>query len=160
MYSKQPKALIAASVLAILATAYGAGSIGAPAMDPPATAAPATAAPAAAAPAMLLGTQEAPPVQTKASASSSIAVAEDMSVTGSVITSDIESTTAHIHQGAVGVSGPVIVTLVKTTDTQWSVPADTKLTPAQYASYKAGDLYVNVHSAAHKDGEIRMQLTP
>jgi hypothetical protein len=155
MYSKQPKALIAAAVLAILATAYGAGSIGAPAMDPPAAAAPATAAPA-----MLLGTQEVPPVQTKASASSSIAVAEDMSVTGSVITSDIESTTAHIHHGAVGVSGPVIVTLVKTTDTQWSVPADTKLTPEQYANYKAGELYVNVHSAAHKDGEIRMQLTP
>lgn len=145
MYSTQRTTLISASVLAILASAYGASSIAAPAMD---------------APAMLLGTQEVPPVQTKASASSSIAVAEDMLVTGSVITSDIESTTAHIHQGAVGVSGPVLVTLVKTTDTQWSVPADTRLTPEQYASYKAGELYVNVHSAAHKDGEIRMQLKP
>jgi hypothetical protein len=150
MYSTQRKSLIAASVLAILATAYGAGSIGAPATDTVTMDAPA----------MLLGTQEVPPVQTKASASSSIAVAEDMSVTGSVITSDIESTKAHIHQGAVGVSGPVIVTLVKTTDTQWSVPANTKLTPEQYAGYKAGELYVNVHSAAHKDGEIRMQLKP
>jgi len=150
MYSTQRKSLISASVLAVLASAYGAASIAAPAMESVAMDAPA----------MLLGTQEVPPVQTKASASSSIAVAEDMSVTGSVITSDIESTMAHIHQGAVGVSGPVLVTLVKTTDTQWSVPANTKLTAEQYVSYKAGELYINVHSAAHKDGEIRMQLKP
>ena len=150
MYSMQRKSLISAAVLAILASAYAAASIGAPATETVAMDAPA----------MLLGSQEVPPVQTKASASSSIAVAEDMSVTGSVITSDIESTMAHIHQGPVGVSGPALVTLVKTTDTQWTVPANTRLTAEQYASYKAGGLYVNVHSAAHKDGEIRMQLKP
>ncbi len=150
MYSTQPKTLLAATVLAILACSYDVASYAAPAQDTVAMEAPA----------LLLGTQEVPPVQTKATASSSIAVADDMSVTGTVITSDIESTAAHIHMGAVGVSGPVLVTLVKTTDTQWSVPADTKLTPDQYASYKAGNLYVNVHSAAHKDGEIRMQLKP
>ncbi len=150
MYSTQRKSLISASVLAVLASAYGSASIAAPAVDPPALDAPA----------MLLGAQEVPPVQTKATASSSITVAEDMSVTGSVNTTDIESTMAHIHQGAVGVSGPPLVTLVKTADSQWSVPANTKLTAAQYQSYKAGDLYVNVHSAAHKDGEIRMQLKP
>jgi len=155
MYSIQRKTLISAAVLAVLASAYGTASIGAPAVAPTATAEVTMGAPA-----MLLGAQEVPPVQSKASASSSIAVAEDMSVSGSVITSDIESTMAHIHQGAVGVSGPVLVTLVKTTDTQWSVPANTKLTPDQYASYKAGELYINVHSAAHKDGEIRMQLKP
>lgn len=150
MYSTQRKTLISASVLAVLASAYGAAGIAAPAVDPVAMEAPA----------MLLGAQEVPPVQTKATASSSIVVGDDMSVTGSVTTSDIESTMAHIHQGAVGASGPVLVTLVKTTDTQWSVPANTKLTPDQYASYKAGELYVNVHSSAHKDGEIRMQLKP
>jgi hypothetical protein len=150
MYSTQRKTLLSASVLAILASAYGVASSAAPATDPVAMDAPA----------MLVGTQEVPPVQTKASASSSIVVADDMAVTGSVTTSNVEPTMAHIHQGAVGVSGPVLVTLVKTTDTQWSVPANTKLTAEQYQSYKAGDLYVNVHSAAHKDGEIRMQLKP
>jgi CHRD domain len=67
---------------------------------------------------------------------------------------------AHIHQGAMGQNGPVIVPLTKTSDNVWSVPAGTKLTDAQYEAFKAGNLYVNVHSAAHKDGEIRAQLKP
>jgi len=40
------------------------------------------------------------------------------------------------------------------------VPAGSKLTDAQYESYKAGNLYVNVHSAANKGGEIRAQIKP
>ena len=40
------------------------------------------------------------------------------------------------------------------------VPAGSKLTDAQLASLKAGNLYVNVHSAEHKPGEIRAQLKP
>jgi hypothetical protein len=40
------------------------------------------------------------------------------------------------------------------------VPAGSKLTDAQYASFKAGNLYVNVHSPDHKGGEIRTQLKP
>jgi hypothetical protein len=40
------------------------------------------------------------------------------------------------------------------------VPAGRKLTEAQMAQLKAGDLYVNVHSNAHKGGEIRAQLEP
>jgi hypothetical protein len=40
------------------------------------------------------------------------------------------------------------------------VPEGSKLTDEQYAAFKAGNLYVNVHSAEHKGGEIRTQLKP
>jgi len=108
----------------------------------------------------LTGAQEVPPVSSQASASSTISVATDRTVSGDVETTGIESTMAHIHVGAVGVSGPIVVTLAQASATRWSVPAGTRLTEAQYQSYQAGELYVNVHSDAHKGGEIRLQLAP
>ncbi len=108
----------------------------------------------------LMGSQEVPPVATAASGISNITVAADMTVSGDIETTGIDGTMAHIHLGAVGVNGPVVVTLDKVSATRWSVAADTKLTAAQYQSYKAGELYVNVHSNAHKSGEIRVQLAP
>jgi hypothetical protein len=59
-----------------------------------------------------------------------------------------------------GKNGPPIVSLEQSSDGVWSVPKDSKLTDAQYAAYKAGELYVNVHSAEHKGGEIRGQIKP
>jgi hypothetical protein len=108
----------------------------------------------------LTGAQEVPPVKTLATATSSISVAADGTVTGGVDTIGIEGTMAHIHLGALGVNGPVVVTLEKKSPMRWAVPAGTKLTDEQMQSYKNGDLYVNVHSAAHMGGEIRLQLTP
>jgi hypothetical protein len=40
------------------------------------------------------------------------------------------------------------------------VPAGAKLDADQLKAYRAGELYVNVHSEAHKPGEIRGQLKP
>ncbi len=109
---------------------------------------------------MLSGNQEVPPVTTAATGTGTIMIGMDMSVSGSVTTTGIAGVAAHIHEGAMGANGPVIVPLTKTSDNVWSVPAGAKLTAAQYASYKAGKLYVNVHSAANKGGEIRGQLKP
>jgi hypothetical protein len=108
----------------------------------------------------LSGAQEVPSVQTSAAGTGTITVNDDMSVSGSVTTTGIKGTMAHIHEAATGKNGGVAVPLEKKSDNEWAVPAGAKLTDAQYKSYKAGDLYVNVHSAAHKDGEIRGQLKP
>ena len=62
--------------------------------------------------------------------------------------------------GLAGANGPVSVPLSKTGDGVWSVPAGAKLTPEQLKAFHDGGLYVNVHSAEHKGGEIRAQLKP
>jgi len=108
----------------------------------------------------LSGDQEVPPVKTSATGNGTITVNDDKTVSGSVTTSGINGVAAHIHNAAPGKNGPVAVPLSKDGDNKWTVGPGAKLTDAQFADFKAGNLYVNVHSAAHKDGEIRGQLKP
>jgi len=108
----------------------------------------------------LTGAQEVPPVNTQASGVSSIAVIGDKTVTGGVQTTNLNGTAAHIHMAPSSQNGPVIIPLTKTGDSTWSVPGNTILTSAQFDAYRAGNLYVNVHSAANPGGEIRAQLKP
>jgi hypothetical protein len=108
----------------------------------------------------LTGAEETPPVTTTAAGHGSIKIAKDKSVTGTIKTTGIEGTAAHIHVAAPGEAGPPIITLTKGADGTWTVPAGSKLTDAQWADFKGGKLYVNVHSEQHKPGEIRAQLKP
>lgn len=108
----------------------------------------------------LTGAEEVPPVSTAARGAGSIQIHADKSVSGSVTTTGIAGVAAHVHTGARGANGPVTVGLVKTSENVWSVPAGAKLTDPQYDAFKAGNFYVNVHSAAHKGGEIRGQMAP
>ena len=107
----------------------------------------------------LSGAEEVPPAKTEGSGSGSFRVAEDRTITGSVTTKGVAGTAAHIHQGAKGKNGPVIVPLTKNGDT-YSVPEGRKLTEAQVTALKEGNLYVNVHSNKYKGGEVRAQLQP
>lgn len=109
---------------------------------------------------LLNGNQEVPPVATSASGSGAFTVGADKSVSGGLTTLSVVGTAAHIHEGGVNTNGPVIIPLTKTSNSVWSVPTGAKFTDAQYDSYKAGQLYVNVHSSAHAGGEIRGQLIP
>jgi hypothetical protein len=114
----------------------------------------------------LTGDQEVPPVKTAATGNGTIVIAPDKSVSGSITTTGLAGTVAHIHDSVPGETmcgaknGPVIIPLTKGPDNNWSVPAGAKLTDAQYASYQKGNLYVNVHSAANKGGEICSRLAP
>ena len=107
----------------------------------------------------LSGDQEVPAVKSAGAAAGSITIGDDGAVSGSVTATGFTPTAAHIHQAAAGKNGPVIVPFTKEGD-KFSAPAGAKLTPDQMKAYKAGELYVNVHSAAHPDGEVRAQLKP
>jgi len=108
----------------------------------------------------LSGSNEVPPVTTAAKGIAVITITADRSVRAEVTVSGMTPTASHIHEGAAGANGPVIVPFTKSdTDTNVFVASPgAKLTEAQYASYKAGNLYVNVHSAKNPGGELRGQL--
>jgi hypothetical protein len=108
----------------------------------------------------LSGSQEVPPVTTSATGSGKITVAADQSISGSIKTTGIKGTAAHIHMAAPGANGPVIVPLTKDGDDGWAVGPGAKLQDAHYQAFKDGKLYVNVHTDANKGGEIRGQIKP
>ena len=81
-------------------------------------------------------------------------------INGFVRSAGVVITDAHIHLGAAGVAGPVIVPLNETAPGSgiWAVPAGAILTPEQITAFNDNQLYYNVHSAAFPGGEIRGQL--
>lgn len=106
----------------------------------------------------LSGANEVPAVTTSAAGTATVTINADHTVSAKVVATGMTATASHIHEGAMGTNGPVIVPFVKSGDNTFEAPPGAKLTDAQYESYKAGKLYVNVHSAAHPGGEIRAQL--
>jgi hypothetical protein len=81
-----------------------------------------------------------------------------------------DATMAHIHHGAPGVAGPVLIPFfmspLPATDSISGTLSQTDVTPAdgigtvaQVAlAIQAGDAYVNIHTGAHPAGELRGQL--
>jgi hypothetical protein len=104
------------------------------------------------------GASEVPAVTTSATGTATVDIKSDRSVTASVTVTGMTATASHIHEAAAGANGPVIVPFVKTGDNTFAAAEGAKLTEAQYESYKAGKLYVNVHSAKNPGGEVRGQL--
>ena len=138
------KALAVAGALAVL----GACSSMPPAMNPNTQSV------------ALSGSNEVPAVTSGAAGSGWVTVNSDMTVAAKITVTGMNATMAHIHMAAAGTNGPVIVPFVKTADNVFEAPAGAKMTDAQYAAYKSGNTYVNVHSAAHPGGEVRAQLKP
>lgn len=110
----------------------------------------------------LSGDEEVPPVTTDASG---VGVSTVNSETGAIsatifITGLDNATMAHIHTGAEGVNGDVIIPLEQDADNPgiWRTPVSSTLTSEQVDAYEDEALYFNVHSDANPGGEVRGQL--
>ena len=106
----------------------------------------------------LSGKNEVPANDSAATGWATVSVGNDRSVKVHITVAGMTPTAAHIHQGAPGANGPVIVPLDKTGDYTFDSKADAKMTDAQYDAYRSGNTYLNVHSAKVPAGEIRVQL--
>ena len=106
----------------------------------------------------LWGSNEVPPNSTQAYGTGVVNIAADRSVSVTLSVIGMAPTAAHIHDGAAGTNGPIVVPLVRIASDAFVAPDKAMLTEAQYAAYKAGRLYINVHSARYPEGEIRAQI--
>jgi CHRD domain. len=143
--------LLAACVITAVVGACGGGSDGGgTAIPPTATTKNVT----------LNGAQANPAVTTAATGSGFISVDDQTgAASGTVSTFGIANApSAHLHEGAVGTNAGVTVELAQDSPGVWVVPAGTTLTAAQVASFKSGNLYVDVHTSANPNGEIRGQV--
>lgn len=106
------------------------------------------------------GAETVPAIDTAASAEGSLELDPDTgALSGTVTTSGITATAAHLHDGYAGQTGDVVVALTVDGDTL-SVPDGTVLDATQIAAIQAGAYYLNVHSDAYPNGEIRSQVAP
>jgi Ca2+-binding RTX toxin-like protein len=111
----------------------------------------------------LSGANEVPTNASTATGTATVILSADestmtVSVTYSNLTSP--STAAHIHTAPAGMTGPPTFPLdgaTGTTSGSFGLE-NASVTPSQVADLRAGIWYVNVHSTAYPDGEIRGQL--
>lgn len=69
------------------------------------------------------------------------------------------ATAAHFHTGEAGKNGGVAVPIFSGAAAKSPFEGSATLTDSQVSDLMAGKLYVNIHTAANKAGEIRGQLT-
>jgi hypothetical protein len=109
------------------------------------------------------GAEEVPPVATPGTGLGTLTVdTVSGSISGTVTFSGLTSptTAGHIHAGAVGVNGPVIIPLVGgvgVTAGTMLLP-NAVLLPDQLAALMTNGLYINIHTTANLNGEIRGQI--
>ena len=111
----------------------------------------------------LSGLQEVPGIATDASAQGAVTVDRDAGrATIHVTTRDLEGpTAAHLHDAPGGRNGAVLIPLTQdgSDPTHWSA-VDVPITATALASLDAGGTYLNVHTTANPDGELRGQVVP
>jgi hypothetical protein len=112
--------------------------------------------------ATLSGAQEVPAVTTAATGLGTFNLSQDQTkLKFRVVYSGLSgaATLSHFHTGAVGTSGPVIVDLAPYR-TGNVIEGEITPTAAFLTALNAGQIYVNIHTAANPGGEIRGQVLP
>jgi CHRD domain len=119
----------------------------------------------------LTGGEEVPPVQTEATGAAEFIVGGTDSIPYTINATNIEGATAgHVHLGAKGENGPVVVTLFKYDTPMNEVSENGTITADKLEGPMAGKqisdltaagangtLYVNIHTEKNPNGEIRGQ---
>lgn len=120
--------------------------------------------------ATLTGAQEVPVTVTTATGTGSLSLnTSTREISGSITTTGMTVTAAHIHIGAAGVNGPVVVVLIPTSDANtWIVPPgdtdniannDNLLSESEVTALLANGLYFNAHNSTNfPAGQIRGQI--
>jgi len=67
-------------------------------------------------------------------------------------------TAVRVHEGARGANGDSVVSMVGSGNGVWRTPDGMALNPSQVSSFIGGNLYFNVITVAHPEGEIRGQI--
>ena len=67
-------------------------------------------------------------------------------------------TAAHFHSAEKGKNGGVAVLIFSGANAKTPFEGEATLTPAQASDLMAGKFYVNIHTEAHKAGEVRGQV--
>jgi hypothetical protein len=110
--------------------------------------------------AQLTGSQENPPSTSTATGAGRLVLDPiTRQVSGEIELQGIEATLAHVHTGAVGVNGPVLIGLLDHGGHgHFTVPEGTVMTAADVDKLHSGGLYFNAHSTVNPNGEIRGQI--
>ena len=104
-----------------------------------------------------------PPNGSEATGAGTALVDADGLLVATVVTEGVDDATmAHIHTGAAGENGDILVGLEQdpTDPPIWRTPEGANLDGAGRAAFDAQGLYFDVHTPEFPDGEIRGQLCP
>ena len=107
------------------------------------------------------GSQEVPANASAASGSATVIldrVSNMVYVTGSFSGLAADASAAHIHDGAVGSNGPVVVALNTTSATAGTISGRGIVSPEFAVKMVNGLSYLNLHNATFSGGELRAQL--
>ena len=109
----------------------------------------------------LSGSQEVPAVTSMSMATAVVEIDEDLpAFSVSVDVSGLTDVTGvHVHDGGIGMNGPVAFPLTDAGNGTY-VLAETNISPSNLDALTSGEWYLNVHTTANPNGEVRGQIVP